>query len=360
MSVTTTEPAAPGTDAARTPLLKVEGLKKYFPITRGILVQKHIGDVHAVDGVDLHVYPGETLGLVGETGCGKSTLARVVMRLFDPTEGSIEFEGRDITRVKGKELQAIRRDMQMIFQDPFASLNPRKTVGGIIGEPFRIHKAISDDKIKGEVQELMEFVGLNPEHYNRFPFAFSGGQRQRIGIARALALRPKLIVCDEPVSALDVSIQAQILNLLEDLQEEFNLTYLFIAHDLGVVKHVSDRVAVMYLGKIVEIGDGDPMYRQPRHPYTGALLSAVPIPDPKRASQRKRIILQGDVPSPIDPPSGCRFHPRCPSAQFPRCKEEEPVLLPQPSGQEAACHFPLEQAVIQTDDEPAASSGSLD
>jgi oligopeptide/dipeptide ABC transporter ATP-binding protein len=302
-----------------------------------------------VDGVDLEINKGETVGLVGETGCGKSTLARVVMRLYEATEGTIEFDGQDITHVKGGELRALRREMQMIFQDPFASLNPRRTVGSIIGSPYRLHRVVPRKQIKSEVQQLMELVGLNPEHYNRYPHEFSGGQRQRIGVARALALRPKLIVCDEPVSALDVSIQAQVLNLLEDLQEEFNLTYLFIAHDLSVVKHVSDRVAVMYLGKIVEMAEGDTLYRNPKHPYTGALLSAVPIADPDLAAAKKRIILEGDVPSPIDPPSGCRFHPRCPNAQFPKCSEDEPELLPHHPGQVAACHFPLEdRAVIET------------
>jgi peptide/nickel transport system ATP-binding protein len=346
MSVEVTErPQSPQPERG-TPLVKVTGLKKYFPITQGILIQRHVGDVHAVDGVDLEVHPGETLGLVGETGCGKSTLARVVMRLFDATEGTIEFEGRDVTHLRGAELRVMRRDMQMIFQDPYASLNPRKTVGTIIGAPYRLHKTVPNDKVKGEVQQLMELVGLNPEHYNRYPHEFSGGQRQRIGVARALALHPKLIVCDEPVSALDVSIQAQILNLLSDLQNEFKLTYLFIAHDLSVVKHVSDRVAVMYLGKIVEIAEGDTLYRTPRHPYTGALLSAVPVADPNKAKLKQRIILEGDVPSPIDPPSGCRFHPRCPKAQFPRCKDEEPLLLPQRTGQLAACHYPLEDPII--------------
>jgi oligopeptide/dipeptide ABC transporter ATP-binding protein len=271
------------------------------------------------------------------------------MRLYEATEGSIEFEGQDITHVKGGDLRGLRREMQMIFQDPFASLNPRKTVGSIIGAPYRLHRVVPRNKIKSEVQQLMELVGLNPEHYNRYPHEFSGGQRQRIGVARALALRPKLIVCDEPVSALDVSIQAQVLNLLEDLQEEFNLTYLFIAHDLSVVKHVSDRVAVMYLGKIVEMAVGQTLYRNPKHPYSGALLSAVPIPDPDLAAAKKRIILEGDVPSPIDPPSGCRFHPRCPNAQFPKCSEVEPELLPHHPGQVAACHFPLEdRAIMET------------
>jgi len=268
------------------------------------------------------------------------------MRLFKPTEGKLYFEGQDISDLKGKELRELRRNLQMIFQDPFASLDPRKTVGTIISEPFRIHKTVPKDKIKGEVQELMELVGLNPEHYNRFPHAFSGGQRQRIGVARALALKPKLIVCEEPVSALDVSIQAQIINLLEDLQEELNLTYLFIAHDLSIVKHVSDRVAVMYLGRIVEMAPGDGLYLNPKHPYTGALLSAVPIPDPRLAAQKKRIILEGDVPSPIDPPSGCRFHPRCPRAQFPTCREDDPQLESFHEGQVAACHFPLEDRAI--------------
>jgi oligopeptide/dipeptide ABC transporter ATP-binding protein len=344
-SPTVTPPPSDG----RTPLVKLTGIKKYFPIKQGIIFQKTVGNVHAVDGVDLEIYPGETVGLVGETGCGKSTLARVVMRLYDATEGQIFFEGQDITSLTGRKLRDIRRDVQMIFQDPYASLNARKTVGSIIGEPFRIHKTVPGDKIKSEVQQLMELVGLNPEHYNRYPHEFSGGQRQRIGVARALALKPKLIVCDEPVSALDVSIQAQILNLLEDLQAELNLTYLFIAHDLSVVKHVSDRVAVMYLGRIVEMAPGDTLYQNPKHPYTGALLSAVPIPDPNMAEQKRRIILEGDVPSPINPPSGCRFHPRCPRAQLPLCSEAEPELTPHHPGQVAACHFPLEdRAIIAT------------
>ncbi len=341
--------ATPAPREARTgqPLLRLENVVKHFPITSGIIFQKKVGAVRAVDGVDLEVYPGETLGLVGETGCGKSTLARVAMRLYDVTGGKVWFDGRDITHVKGDELQALRRDMQMVFQDPYASLNPRKTIGTIIGAPLRLHRTVSKDKVKPEVQELMRLVGLNPEHYNRYPHEFSGGQRQRIGVARALALKPKLIVCDEPVSALDVSIQAQILNLLADLQSELNLTYLFIAHDLSVVKHVSNRVSVMYLGKIVELADRDALYDEPKHPYTGALLSAVPIADPKLAKQRKRIILEGDVPSPINPPSGCRFHPRCYKAQE-RCSVEEPVLRPlgQP-GHVASCHFPLEARIIE-------------
>jgi oligopeptide/dipeptide ABC transporter ATP-binding protein len=346
MSIQTNERTEGMAQAKREPLVKLTGLKKYFPLTRGIIFQKRIGNVHAVDGVDLEIYPGETLGLVGETGCGKSTLARLVVRLYEITEGQIIFDGTDISHLQGKELRAMRRDMQMIFQDPYASLNPRKTVGAIIGEPFRLHGTVPRNRITAEVKQLMELVGLNPEHYNRYPHAFSGGQRQRIGFARALALRPKLIVADEPVSALDVSIQAQILNLLEDLQEEFNLTYLFIAHDLSVVKHVSDRVAVMYLGKVVELAPGDTLYENPKHPYTGALMSAVPIPDPDMAAQKKRIILEGDVPSPIDPPSGCRFHPRCPRAQLPTCAELEPELLPHHQGQLAACHFPLEDRAV--------------
>ena len=342
MSVTTVTPG-------QQPLVKLEGVKKYFPITRGIIFQRKVGQVHAVDGIDLEVYPGETIGLVGETGCGKSTAARLITKLLDVTEGAIWFDGQDITQFSRRQMQPLRREMQMIFQDPYASLNPRKTIGSIIAEPYLIHGTVPKPKIKNEVQQLMELVGLNPEHYNRFPHEFSGGQRQRIGVARALALRPKLIVCDEPVSALDVSIQAQILNLLEDLQDEFNLTYIFIAHDLSVVKHMSDRVSVMYLGRIVETAPGETLYENPKHPYSGALLSAIPIPDPILASQRKRIILEGDVPSPIDPPPGCRFHPRCPRAQFPKCREDDPILTPHHRGQVAACHFPLEdQAVIQS------------
>jgi peptide/nickel transport system ATP-binding protein len=325
----------------RQPLVRVQDVKKYFPITQGIIFQREVGRVHAVDGVSLEVFPGETLGVVGETGCGKSTLARLICRLLPVTEGRIEFDGQDITNLKGNALRSLRREIQMIFQDPYSSLNPRKRVGAIIGDPFEIHGIADGKERKKRVQELMEVVGLNPEHYNRYPAEFSGGQRQRVGVARALALRPKLIVCDEPVSALDVSIQAQVINLLEDLQDEYKLTYVFIAHDLSVVRHVSDRVAVMYLGKVVELADARRLYAEPKHPYSGALLSAVPVPDPDQVAQRKRVILLGDVPSPIDPPSGCRFHPRCPKAQQ-RCVDEEPPLEPKASGDLAACHFPIE------------------
>ena len=325
----------------RQPLVRVRDVKKYFPITQGIIFQREVGRVHAVDGVSVDVFPGETLGIVGETGCGKSTLARLICRLLDVTEGTIEFEGQDITHLKGDRLRRLRREIQMIFQDPYSSLNPRKRVGAIIGDPFEIHGLADGKELKQQVQELMETVGLNPEHYNRFPAEFSGGQRQRIGVARALALRPKLIICDEPVSALDVSIQAQVINLLEDLQDEFNLTYIFIAHDLSVVRHVSDRVGVMYLGSLVELADANRLYAEPKHPYTGALLSAIPVPDPDLAQQRERVILLGDVPSPIDPPSGCRFRTRCPKAQE-RCVHEPPPLEPKASGDLAACHFPLE------------------
>ena len=333
------------------PLVRLVGVTKHYPITRGIIVQKKIGQVHAVDGIDLEVYPGETLGLVGETGCGKSTTARLITKLLDATGGRVIFDGVDITRYSRKQMQPFRRQIQMIFQDPYGSLNPRKSIGSIIADPMRIHNTVPKGGERKEVQRLMELVGLNPEHYNRYPHEFSGGQRQRIGVARALALRPKLIVADEPVSALDVSVQAQVLNLLEDLQGEFNLTYVFIAHDLSVVKHMSDRVAVMYLGKIVEIAAGDTLYVNPKHPYSGALLSAVPIPDPKKASERQRIVLEGDVPSPIDPPSGCRFHPRCPNAQFPICSTDEPHLAPHHPGQLAACHFPLADRIVAVVDE---------
>jgi oligopeptide/dipeptide ABC transporter ATP-binding protein len=321
-----------------TPLVEVRHLKKYFPIRKGVL-QREVARVHAVDDVSFHISKGETLGLVGESGCGKSTLGRTIVRLLEPTDGQIRFEDRDITHVGTRGLRSLRREMQMIFQDPYASLNPRKRVGSIIGDPLKIHRIGSQSDRKRRVQELLEIVGLSPEHYNRFPHEFSGGQRQRIGVARALALRPKLIIADEPVSALDVSIQSQILNLLKDLQNEFDLTYLFIAHDLGVVRHVSDRIAVMYLGKIVELSPAEELYQRPIMPYTEALLSAVPIPDPDLAAARERIVLTGDVPSPIDPPPGCRFHPRC-RYMTDVCREIEPPLTDY-AGHLAACHHPL-------------------
>jgi peptide/nickel transport system ATP-binding protein len=346
----------PAADDDPEALLRVDTVRKYFPIKRGVFFKREVGAVKAVDGVSFTLRRGDTLGLVGESGCGKSTIGRVITKLHEPTAGSIRFDGRELAHLNVSQMRPIRRDIQMIFQDPFSSLNPRHTIGTIVGAPFKIQGTKTEHGIKAEVQALLERVGLNPEHYNRYPHEFSGGQRQRIGVARALALRPRLIVCDEPVSALDVSIQAQILNLLEDLQDEFKLTYLFIAHDLSVVKHVSDRVAVMYLGRIVEIADGKTLYHDPKHPYTGALLSAVPIADPNLAKQKKRIILEGDVPSPIDPPSGCRFHPRCYNAQFPKCSEDDPVLEPKIPGSSelAACHFPLESRIIP--DDPADSS----
>jgi oligopeptide/dipeptide ABC transporter ATP-binding protein len=325
-------------------LLVVNDVKKHFPVTRGIIFQKQIGAVKAVDGVSFTVRSGETLGIVGESGCGKSTLARCIMRLFDITDGEIVFDGRDITKLSRANMRPIRREMMMIFQDPYASLNPRKRVGQIVGEALEVHKLGTATETKRRVQELLEVVGLNPEHFNRFPHEFSGGQRQRIGVARALAINPKLIVCDEPVSALDVSVQAQILNLLEDLQQDFGLTYIFIAHDLNVVRHISDRVLVMYLGKIAELASKDDLYDHPRHPYTGALLSAVPIADPDRGRARRPIVLEGDVPSPLNPPAACNFHPRCPRFQEGHCDVDEPQLYPfGTNGHVAACHYPLER-----------------
>ncbi len=321
-------------------LVRAEHVTKYFPIRKGIL-QREMGRVHAVDDVSFEVRTGETLGLVGESGCGKSTLARCIARLHDLTSGSVSFEGRDISRLSRRALRPVRRELQVVFQDPYGSLNPRKRLGTIIADPLRIHHYGDRAQIKRQVRELLELVGLSPEHVNRYPHEFSGGQRQRIGVARALALHPKLIIADEPVSALDVSIRAQVINLLDDLQDELSLTYIFIAHDLGVVRHVSDRIAVMYLGKIVEISPAQELYQHPIHPYTEALLSAVPIPDPDLSARREQIVLEGDVPSPVAPPTGCRFHPRCRYATE-ICSQQEPPLVAYGSqGHLAACHHPL-------------------
>ena len=328
------------------PLVEVRDVYKHFPLTHGVLLQKQVGAVHAVDGVSFDIKEGETFGLVGESGCGKSTLARVIIRLHEPTSGSVLFRGQDISGLSSRELKPLRRELQMIFQDPYSSLNPRKTVGTIIGEPFSIQGMhTGEGERKRTVQELMDVVGLNPEHYNRYPHEFSGGQRQRIGVARALALKPKLIIADEPVSALDVSIQAQILNLLRDLQRDLGLTLIFIAHDLSVVRHMCDRVAVMYLGKIVELADSDQLYGHPRMPYTGALMSAVPVADPALAATKKRQLLAGDVPSPTNPPQACRFHTRCWKAQE-ICRTEDPPLEVKDGGNVAACHFPLTDAEV--------------
>ena len=334
----------------RDALLQVQRLRKHFPVTRGIIFQRQIAAVKAVDGVDFTLREGETLGVVGESGCGKSTMARCIMRLLEPTSGRLIFRGRDITRLSRAEMRPIRREMMMIFQDPYASLNARKRVGFIIAEALEVHGLGTPAEVKRRVQELLDIVGLNPEHYNRFPHEFSGGQRQRIGVARALAVNPKLIVCDEPVSALDVSVQAQILNLLKDLQEDFGLTYVFIAHDLNVVRHISDRIMVMYLGVAAEIADKQDLYNAPKHPYTGALLSAVPIPDPERGRARQQIVLEGDVPNPINPPSACRFHPRCPRFRQGHCDVEEPPLYPFGDRHVAACHYPLERWPLSFDE----------
>jgi peptide/nickel transport system ATP-binding protein/oligopeptide transport system ATP-binding protein len=321
-------------------LVEVRDLVKHFPITQGIIFQRKIGAVRAVDGVSFSIRPGETLGIVGETGCGKSTTARLLVRLLDPTSGTILFEGEDISKRKGAGLKALHRSMQMIFQDPYSSLNPRKTVGSIIAEPYAIHGLYAGrGERKKRVQDFMDRVGLNPEHYNRYPHEFSGGQRQRIGVARAIALEPKMLVADEPVSALDVSIQAQVLNLLKSLQREMGLTLVFISHDLSVVRHMCDRIAVMYLGKVVELAANSDLYALPRHPYTGALLSAVPVAEPGEG-KRQRALLTGDVPSPANPPPACRFHTRCPKMQE-ICRTEEPVLESKGGGSLAACHFPL-------------------
>ncbi len=328
------------------PILKVSNLVKHFPITSGGIFQRTTGAVKAVDGISLEVFPGETLGLVGESGCGKSTAGRTILRLLEPTSGSIEFEGQNLIKVSKRELVFMRREMQMIFQDPYSSLNPRATVGDIISAPFQVQGVKPVGGLRSAVGDLMERVGLNPEHFNRYPNEFSGGQRQRIGIARAIALQPKLIVCDEPVSALDVSIQAQILNLLADIQNDFGIAYVFVAHDLSVVRHISDRVAVMYLGQIMESAPSELLYTEPLHPYTHALLSAIPIPDPDLERNRERIILSGDLPSPSNPPAGCVFNTRCWKAED-KCRSERPVLREISMGHQVACHFP-EQNLLET------------
>ena len=346
MSVDATQQGARPAQTEGDPLIEVRDLVKEFPIKGSYLVRRQLGAVHAVDGVSFDVRRGETFGIVGESGCGKSTTARLLLRLLEPTSGSVRFDGREIAGLSTKAIKPLRREMQMIFQDPYSSLNPRRTVGTIISEPFVIH-GLHEGKAgrKRSVQDLMDRVGLNPEHYNRYPHEFSGGQRQRIGVARALALKPKVIVADEPVSALDVSIQAQILNLLRDLQRDMGLTLIFIAHDLSVVRHMCDRIAVMYLGKIVELADSDQLYNHPRMPYTGALMSAVPVADPALAATKKRQLLAGDVPSPTNPPPACRFHTRCWKAQE-ICRIEEPLLEVKDGGNIAACHFPLTDAEV--------------
>jgi peptide/nickel transport system ATP-binding protein len=343
-SATTTAPSGGGAPGGGDALLRVTGLQKHFPVTRGVILRHKVGAVQAVDGIDFAVAPGQTLGLVGESGCGKTTTGRLLTRLLEPSGGQIIFDGHDITHMSMARMRPLRRDIQMIFQDPYSSLNPRHTVGAIVGAPYRLQGVKTELGIRQTVQGLLELVGLNPEHYNRYPHEFSGGQRQRIGIARTLALKPKLIVADEPVSALDVSIQAQVVNLMEDLQNELGLTYVVIAHDLSVVRHISDTVAVMYLGKLVEVAPRDDLYAAPHHPYTVALMSAVPVPEPVRGEggvreRRERIRLTGDVPSPLNPPAACRFHTRCWKAQD-ICRTVEPPLADLVPGHKVACHFP--------------------
>lgn len=337
------------------PLLKVEGLKKYFPIKKGLL-GRTVGQIKAVDDISFYVNKGETLGIVGESGCGKSTTGRVLMRLLEPTEGTIEFDGKELTELSSSDMRKMRRDIQMVFQDPYASLNPRHTIGKILEEPLIVHGVANSKERKEKVIEFLEIVGLNAFHATRYPHQFSGGQRQRIGIARALMTNPKLIIADEPVSALDVSIQAQVLNLMQDLQKEFDLTYIFIAHDLGVVRHISDRVGVMYLGKLVEIAPSEQLYANPMHPYTQALLSAVPVPDPDYV--KEQVLIDGDIPSPANPPSGCTFHTRCPY-KMDICSEVAPQLIEHENGQSVSCHLYSEQADTDIDNKQKEMEGSV-